>query len=75
MGTYDGSTIQLFVDGVLADSVSAPGALNTTTAPLYIGAHDASADQNTFNGLIDEVRFYDRALSADEVAARYADVD
>ncbi|GEM_PF-3483348 len=75
VGTYDGSTIQLFVDGVLADSVSAPGALNTTTAPLYIGAHDASADQNTFNGLIDEVRFYDRALSADEVAARYADVD
>ncbi len=33
---------------------------------FYVGAHD-SGDTKSFNGIIDEVRVYNRALSGDEI--------
>jgi hypothetical protein len=44
-----------------------------TSGPLRIGAGatETSPPQFFFNGLIDDVRIYDRALSAEEVQALY----
>ncbi len=72
VGTYDGETIRLYVDGEEVDTASATGVLADSTAPLRVGAHDSIGDHNTFHGLIDEVRIYDRPLSAEEIAERAA---
>ncbi|MBK7951380.1 MAG: PQQ-dependent sugar dehydrogenase [Deltaproteobacteria bacterium] len=56
--TYDGTTLRFYVNGVLA--ASAPGAHVPTNNPLYFGRWPF--DQ-FLDGLIDEVRLYDRALA------------
>ncbi len=58
----------LYINGRLAGEGSAPLALNTER-PLRIGAGATEGPGNYFfQGMIDEVRIYDRALSAEEVA-------
>jgi hypothetical protein len=72
VGTYDGSQICLYVDGKLDVSSTASGTININSQPVYIGVN--SERPNRFwNGLIDDVRLYSYALTADEVAALYED--
>ena len=72
IATYDKTTVKFYVNGVEKSNVgSTPTySLRTTTANLYIGIRK-SGWTNPFNGLIDEVRIYNRALSADEVKQHY----
>lgn len=74
VGTYNGSILALYVDGVLVASAAAQGAMATTTDPLVIGAKnvDAFDDTDCFSGSIDDVRVYGRGMSQAEVAALYA---
>ena len=65
--TYDGSTVRVYLDGKQKASESYAGVLNTTSAPLLIGAVGGPGNSG-FDGLIDEVMVFDRALSAGEVA-------
>src|SRR5690606_28780814 len=44
------------------------------SAVATIGNNSAPDDNVPFSGVIDEVAFYDRALSAAEIAAHYANV-
>ena len=61
--TWDGRTLELWIDGERVDSTVAAGSLATGDSPVRIGW-----DQYYFfKGDIDEVRIYDRALSSDEV--------
>ena len=71
--TYDGSSkaegFQLYIDGKRADVEITNNLLTAspkTTKPLRIGRR---TDGAPFRGLIDEVRIYDRELSAAEVSA------
>jgi hypothetical protein len=67
-GTYDGATARLYVGGAQVASAPATIAMPTTTDPLCIGNKCAStAPGDHFNGLLDEVRLYGRALSAGEI--------
>lgn len=66
-GTYDGSTIRLYVNGTLVSSVARTGSLLTQTNPLSIGG-DAIYGQ-FFRGTIDEVRIYNRALTAAQIVS------
>jgi hypothetical protein len=59
--------MDLYVDGKPDASKSASGSLNVSAVNVYIGG---SATQS-FNGLVDDVRIYDRALSADEIRTSY----
>jgi len=62
---------QLYVDGVLDSSASCAPSQNTsirTTTPLIIGA----GNNNFYSGLIDDVRVYNRALSAEDVRQLYS---
>lgn len=63
--TYDGVTLAVYVNGTLAGSRPMTGTVQTTGNPLRIGANTYSG-QN-FVGMIDEVRIYNRSLSAGEL--------
>lgn len=67
--TYDGTTNRLYVDGTQrATSTTAPDTGPASNARL--GANFDGSEP--FTGLLDEVRVYDRALSAAEVAMLFA---
>ena len=68
--TYDGATLRLYVDGSLAGSVAATGAIATSAGALRIGGNTLWGEY--FQGLIDEVRVYNRALSQAELQADMA---
>jgi hypothetical protein len=63
--TYDGSTERLYVNGVLVASQAKTGAVQSSTGVLHIGGDSVWGE--FFQGLIDEVRIYNRALSASEI--------
>ena len=71
--TDSGKTVKLYVDGVLVatapDPSTGPLARNTTD---FIGRRFPCADTGTFNGLIDEVEIFNRALSAAKIQAIFA---
>lgn len=66
--TYDGTTQRLYVNGVQVGSRAQTGTLDVSANPLRIGGNTVWANEY-FQGLIDEVRIYNRALSQAEVAA------
>src|SRR5262245_20478055 len=63
--TYDGATLRLYVNGTQVSTRAASGAIQTTNSPLWIGGNSPYGEY--FQGLIDEVRVYNRALTAAEV--------
>src|SRR5437773_2141072 len=63
--TFDGATMRLYVNGVQVASQAQTAPLAITTGTLQIGA-DSYAGEN-FAGRIDEVRIYNRALTAAEI--------
>ncbi len=83
VGTYNGSAVALYVDGVqvasnLTTTIPPPsGTLpdNTGTQPVRIGANslrlvDGEGD-GYFTGRIGDIRVWNRTLSAEEVSAAY----
>jgi hypothetical protein len=63
--TYDGTTLRLFVNGTLVGSRAVTGSLVASDGPLRIGGNAVWGEY--FEGLIDDVRVYNRALTADEI--------
>jgi hypothetical protein len=63
--TYDGTTQRLYVNGVQVSSRAQTGAIQISTSPLRIGG--SSVFGEFFQGRIDEVRIYNRALSQTEI--------
>ena len=60
--TYDGANLRLYVNGTLAGTQPKTGTIATSTNQLQIGGD--SLQSQFFNGLIDDVRVYNIALSA-----------
>ncbi len=67
-GVYDGEMLYLYVDGKLDASSKAAGTINTNDYPVYIG-ENAEQTERFWNGLIDDVRIYNYALSEDKIKA------
>ncbi len=67
-----GSLYSIYVDGVLSNSISASSSSFYTYGKniSYIGRRGNATDRY-FNGSIDEVRIYDRALYAEEIKDQY----
>jgi hypothetical protein len=63
--TYDGAMLRLYVNGTQVSSLARSGAINVSANPLRIGGNNIWSEW--FNGLIDEVRVYNRALSLSEI--------
>ena len=65
-GTYDGSVLRLYVDGVLKATKNTVGTVTASTGALRIGGNSVWGEW--FNGVLDEIRIYNRALSPTEIA-------
>lgn len=65
--TYDGTTMRMYVNGTQVSSRNVSGSMSVSGNPLRIGGNTVWSEW--FQGLIDEVRIYNRALSAAEIAA------
>lgn len=63
--TYDGATMRIYIDGALVGTRSQTGTVTTTTGTLRIGGNSVWGEW--FAGQIDEVRVYNRALTAAEI--------
>jgi len=66
--TYDQANFCLYINGEKDSCVPESRVPLTTSEPLYIGR---LPDYGAFNGAIDDVRIYNRALSADEIQSLY----
>lgn len=64
--TYDGKVFMAYIDGNLAAESAYAGKMPENTASVTIGMRSKSKDC-LFNGMIDEVAIFNRALSQDEV--------
>jgi len=69
--TYDGVTMKLYVDGQLKDSHPAAGPIDS--APVFhIGQLNATDGAgNAFEGRLDDIQIYNRALAAEEIGKKY----
>lgn len=67
--TYNGSIMNLFMDGVLVNSQATSGNLQTGSLPLRFGMRDGSIQY--FNGDLDDIGIWNRALSYCEIQDLY----
>ena len=67
---HDGVNNFIYIDGVEVFRIPAPGTLNSTALPLGMGSNNSSRGQY-FIGALDEVKIYNKALTAEEVANLY----
>ncbi len=63
VGTYDGTTIRIYVNGIAQGSNAHTGPIVDSTIPLVIGGN--------WNGVVDEVAVYRSALSGSAVQQHY----
>ena len=63
--TFDGSTLRLYVNGTQVSQLAVSGSIATSNGALRIGGNSIWGEY--FSGLIDEVRIYNRALTAGEI--------
>jgi hypothetical protein len=66
--TFDGNSRNIYQDGQLVASQSAVGSLTLTDSDIYIGEYDQGGGYY-FDGILDDIRIYDRALSEAEIQA------
>ena len=65
--TYDGDVLRIYINGVQVGSRNVAGSVEANDRPLRIGGN--SYANQFFQGSIDEVRIYARALSSAEIQA------
>lgn len=66
-GTFDGTTLKCYLNGIDKDT-NQISAIKSGNSTLFIGQDGWG---NIFNGTIDEVRIYDKALTPEEIQADY----
>jgi parallel beta-helix repeat protein len=67
--TWNSTNASLYLSGEEVDVDPGSGSINTNNRPLFIGS--ANGTSLFFNGTIDEVRIWNRALSPEELNASY----
>lgn len=72
-GTYDGTTLKLYVNGIEVAETPATGSILTSPQPLRIGGNAIWPEY--FSGKIDEVRIYNQALSKSQIQTNMNGLD
>lgn len=70
-GTFDGQTMRIYVDGKEEASRKRPGTVHSNGFHLCLGSYEVDHAAH-FEGLLDEVKLYARALSGEEIRAEHA---
>jgi len=65
--TYDGTAIKGHLNGQLMATTEAPGSLDNDSGVLRFGAEPRDTVSSYYNGLLDDVQMYDRALTEAEI--------
>ncbi|MCI0679652.1 MAG: LamG domain-containing protein, partial [Actinobacteria bacterium] len=68
--TFDGTTLRLYLNAVEVDSDGTTQSQDANTVAVSI-ARDSADSSSNFNGRIDEVAVYDRALTPAEILEHY----
>jgi len=66
-GVYDGTSVKIYINGVLENSNPVTGNIQVSNLPLYIGKAPWT-NYNNYNGLIDEVRVWNVARTAEQIS-------
>ncbi|HTL36398.1 MAG TPA: LamG domain-containing protein [Kofleriaceae bacterium] len=66
--TYDGATKRVYIDGVEQATVAEPNPLPYDNMPMMIGCDDNNPVSEYYNGVLDDLQIYDRALTPTEIA-------
>jgi len=69
VGTYDGTTLKLYINGVLQTNTATASLSWTSDTVMHIGLDRALVYD--YAGLIDEIAIFNYALSADEVTYQF----
>ncbi|MDQ2826026.1 MAG: family 16 glycosylhydrolase [Actinomycetota bacterium] len=69
VGTYDGATQRLFVNGAQVASAAFSGPMSVNTNRVVLGSWDTASEY--FSGTVDEVAIYAKALTAAQVANHF----
>jgi hypothetical protein len=70
VGTYDGSTLNLYHNGLLVDSTSVSISITYSASyPLYIGSYGGT--DFPMRGFINSAQLYSRALTANEIKQNF----
>ncbi len=69
-GTFDGTTMRVYLDGAVAGSLDRPGKIALDpNGPAFIGSISGTGEH--YQGRLDDLRIYSKALTPEEVAALY----
>ena len=71
VGTREGSNWKLYVDADLRAQDTNDFTINDNGEPLYIGSQGYTLSDDVFDGIIDEVMIFNRALNASEIELLY----
>ncbi len=69
-GVYNGTHISIYVNGIKERSFTLNGDISTSSSNISLGRRGINNDRY-FNGVIDEVAVYSRALSDEEIMNHY----
>lgn len=70
--TFDASSqLRLYVDGTQVDRTTVSASVVSRSSRLFFGTIAHTPGRKTFDGLLDDIRIYNRALSKDEVRNLY----
>jgi hypothetical protein len=64
--TWDGATVKIYINGVLDNSAARTGTIGTDTRTVLIGGRSGT---DLFDGMIRDVRIYNRPLTSNELVA------
>lgn len=70
--TIDSTELMIYLDGVLVGTLDLTAQTINNASPIYLASiPGSSADARYFSGLLDDLRFYNRVLKAEEVRTLY----
>lgn len=70
--TYDGTTKKIYLNGVFDKGQAQSGNLTIdNTSKLWFGAYSNSPNNSNFDGIIDNIRIYNKSLTPDQIYALF----
>lgn len=70
--TFNGSKLKMFINGIAVDSSNASNSISINNLPIRIGRRAGAGNFNCwFNGKIDDIGIWNRALTQQEITSLY----